>query len=142
MDYQVWKDQAPADTKLLFQSVERVVSALEHKVGAVVTDRGFASAANSQDLKDCDIFDATCPRNPEEVKARMKEKRFSDLQRRRAQTEGRISILKQQFFGRPMRAKGFANRELAVAWSVLTHNLWKLARMRKKKKKEALLQVA
>jgi hypothetical protein len=57
------------------------------------------------------------------------------LQRRRAQTEARISILKQGFLGRPMRAQGFAHRELALAWGVLTHNLWMLARMRKTRKK-------
>jgi hypothetical protein len=141
LDYQVWKNQAPADVNLLVESVERVVIALGRKMGAVVTDRGFASAANSRGLKECEIFDATCPRNPQELKARMKEERFSDLQRRRCQTEGRISILKHQFFGRPMRAKGFTHRELAVAWSVLTHNLWKFARLRKRKK-EALLQAA
>ncbi len=32
-----------------------------------------------------------------------------------------------------MRAKGFAHRELALAWGVLTHNLWMLARMSKTK---------
>src|SRR6266404_5763956 len=35
------------------------------------------------------------------------------------------------FLGTPMRAKGFANRELALAWGVLTHNLWMFARMKK-----------
>jgi hypothetical protein len=38
------------------------------------------------------------------------------LQRRRAQTEARISILKQCFLGRPMRAKGSDHRKLALAW--------------------------
>lgn len=141
LDYQVWREQAPADVNLLVESVERVVRTLGRRMGAVVTDRGFASAANSRGLKECEIFDATCPRQPEALKARMKEKRFSGLQRRRGQTEGRISILKQNFFGSPMRAKGFAHRELAVAWAVLTHNLWKFARLRKEKK-EALLQAA
>ena len=141
LDYQVWQEPAPADVNLLVESVERVVNTLGRKMGAVVTDRGFASAANSRGLKECEIFDATCPRQPEELKARMKEDRFSGLQRRRAQTEGRISILKHNFFGSPMRAKGFAHRELAVTWAVLTHNLWKFARLRKKKK-EALLQAA
>jgi hypothetical protein len=41
-----------------------------------------------------------------------------------------------------MRAKGFAHRELALAWGVLTHNLWMFARLRKKKKPKALLQAA
>ena len=30
-----------------------------------------------------------------------------------------------------MRAQGFAHRELALAWGVLTHNLWMLARMKR-----------
>ena len=42
----------------------------------------------------------------------------------------------------PMRAKGFAHRELALAWGVLTHNLWMLARMRKTQKKAAPLRQA
>jgi hypothetical protein len=71
----------------------------------------------------------------------MKEPRFVRMQQRRSQTEGRISILQRNFLGRPMRAKGFVHRELAVAWGVLTHNLWMLARL-KKEKKELLRQAA
>ena len=104
------------------------------QVGAVATDRGFASAANSKALADSDTFDALCPRQPAELKRKMKGQKFARLQRRRAQTEGRIAILKHGFLGRPMRAKGFAHRELALAWGVLTHNLWILARMKKTKK--------
>ena len=58
-----------------------------------------------------------------------KEEKFASLQRRRAQTEGRIGILKRGFLGHPMRAKGFEHRELALAWGVLTHDLWVLARL-------------
>ena len=72
----------------------------------------------------------------------MRSKKFARLQRRRAQTEGRISILKRAFLGRPMRAKGFDHRELALAWGVLTHNLWMLARMRKTKRKAVPLCLA
>jgi len=53
----------------------------------------------------------------------MKGKKFTRLQRRRAQTEGRIGILKQGFLGRPMRAKGFAHRKLALAWGVANTQL-------------------
>jgi hypothetical protein len=31
----------------------------------------------------------------------------------------------------PQRAKGYANRETALAWGVLTHNLWVVARMKR-----------
>jgi hypothetical protein len=74
----------------------------------------------------------------------MREAKFARLQRRRGQTEGRIGILKGGFLGRPMRAKGFAHRELALAWGVLTHNLWVFARLRKlkKAKPKVLLQAA
>lgn len=69
-----------------------------------------------------------CPRDPKKLSQRMREEKFVRLQRRRAQTEGRIGILKRGFLGRPMRAKGFKHRELALAWGVLTHDLWVLAR--------------
>ena len=50
--------------------------------------------------------------------------------KRRGQTEGRIAILKNNFLGEPLRTKGFAGRNLAVTWAVLTHNLWVIARLR------------
>ena len=69
----------------------------------------------------------------------MEEKEFAALQKRRSQTEARIGIFKNVFLGRPLRAKGFENRQRAVAWAVLTHNLWLLARM---EWKEELKQAA
>jgi hypothetical protein len=100
----------------------------------VVTDRGFASSANSAELENAGTFDALCPRSPEALQQRMKERKFRKLQKRLAQTEARIGILKANFLGQPMRAGGFENRELALGCEVLTHNLWVLARMRKVKK--------
>jgi hypothetical protein len=142
LDYEFFRESAPADNQTLFGSLVRVWEGTGHCVGAVATDRGFASAANSRALKDSGTFDALCPRSPAELRRRMKGKKFARLQRRRAQTEARISILKHGFLGRSMRAKGFAHRELALAWGVLTHNLWMLARMRKTKRKVVLLQRA
>jgi hypothetical protein len=45
-------------------------------------------------------------------------KKFGRLQPRQAKTEARIGILKHGFPGRPMRSKGFAHRELALAYSL------------------------
>jgi hypothetical protein len=135
LDYEIFREPAPADSQTLFGSLLRVWDATGRRVGAVVTDRGFASAANSQALAEGGTFDGLCPRNPAQLRQQMQGQKFARLQRRRAQTEARIGILKQGFLGRPMRAKGFAHRELALAWGVLTHNLWMLARMRKTKKK-------
>ena len=136
LDFQIFRESAPADSQLLLGSVQRVAAWAGRPVGAAATDRGFASAANRRALEAAGIFDGMCPRSPAELTAKLKGKKFARLQRRRAQTEGRIGILKQGFLGRPLRAKGFAHRELALAWGVLTHNLWKLAR-RKESQQEA-----
>lgn len=142
LDYEFFRESAPADSQLLLGSLLRVWEGTGQHVGAVVTDRGFASADNSRTLKKGGIFDGLCPRRPAELSRRVKGQKFARLQRRRAQTEGRIGILKNGFLGRPMRAKGFEHRELALAWGVLTHNLWMLARMKKMKKGSRALQKA
>jgi hypothetical protein len=139
LDYELFRESAPADCHLLFASLLRVEEALGRPVGAAVTDRGFASADNSRTLQEAGTFDGLCPRQPARLRERMLEPKFARLQRRRAQTEGRIGILKRGFLGRPLRAKGFDHRELALAWGVLTHNLWMLARMTKIKKKKKSL---
>jgi hypothetical protein len=145
LDYQMFRESAPADSQILFESLLRVREGIGVDVGTVVTDRGFFSASNSRTLREGDTFDGLCPRGPALLRERMKEERFARLQRRRAQTEARIGILKRNFLGRPMRAKGFEHRQLALAWGVLTHNLWMLSRMRKKRRKRKaalLLQAA
>jgi len=55
--------------------------------------------------------------------------KFKRLQRRRGQTEARISIVKNVFLNGRLRSKGFTHRALTVTWTVLVHNLWVLARM-------------
>lgn len=139
LDYELFRESAPADSQLVFGSLVRVLDGTGQRVGAVVTDRGFASKANSRALAEAGTYDATCPRDPHGLRERMKEARFARWQRRRAQTEARIGILKRQFLGAPLRAKGFAHRELALAWGVLTHNLWMFARLRKIKKRQTPL---
>jgi hypothetical protein len=143
LDYRLYQDQAPADAHLLFEGLIRPWEVFDRKVGGVGADRGFFSAANSRALNESETFNAVCPRKPQELKQRMKDKRFAAMQRRRSQTEARISILKRGFLVQAMRAKGFENRQLAVAWGVLTHDLWMFARLRKvKEEKQSLLQAA
>jgi hypothetical protein len=142
LDYHFFSEPAPADSQGLFESLNRVWDGTGRRVEAVVTDRGFFTRSNSQTLQAAGTYDALCPRPPAALRQRMKESKFVRLQRRRAQTEGRIGILKNGFLGRPLRAKGVVHRELALAWGVLTHNLWMLARMRKTKRKQASLRQA
>ena len=80
-------------------------------------------------LAKADLFNGLCPRDPAALTRRSKtDELFADVQGRRAQTEGRIGILKNAFLDECPRAKGFAHRQLQVAWAVLAHNLWLLAR--------------
>src|SRR5437773_10469782 len=84
---------------------------------------GFDSESNQQWLKEQKTYNGICPRSPQELKQRKNSWKFSRLQRRRSQCEGSIGIVKNNFLGRPLPSKGFANLELTVSWAVLTHNL-------------------
>ena len=77
-----------------------------------------------------DIFNAVCPRNPRLLAERLEEKEFRQAQNRRSQTEARISILSNCFCGSPMKPKGFAHRQIHMGLSILSHNLWVLARLK------------
>lgn len=130
VDWKLIKDQAPADSKMIFESLARFEKVFAGKLpGAVAGDRGFDSPANRNWLKEAEIYNGICPLSVHELRERMKEDRFAQLQRRRSQTEPRIAIFKNGFLGRPMRSKGFMYRENRVAWAVLAHNLWVIARL-------------
>lgn len=59
----------------------------------------------------------------------MKDSDFVELQQRRSQTEARLAIFKNGFLGSPLLSKGYENQNREVAWSVLAHNLWVIARL-------------
>jgi hypothetical protein len=62
LDYAIFRESAPADSQILFGSLLRVRAGTGREVGAVVTDRGFYSVANSRTLREGDTFGALCPR--------------------------------------------------------------------------------
>ncbi|MCC5025834.1 MAG: hypothetical protein J6386_24970 [Candidatus Synoicihabitans palmerolidicus] len=79
-------------------------------------------------MAETDIYDATCP--PRSAAAATAH---AGAAVRGAPTSpgfdgGRIAIIKQRQ-GKRLRARGFTNRYLAVAWSILGHNLWLIARL-------------
>ena len=125
-----------ADTKMLDRSLERLAGGGQdrtpRKIGG---DRGFDSRANRGKLEGKGIYNGLCRRDPRDLKKRMKESEFADLQQRRSQTEARISIFKNNFLGAPLKSKGYRHQNLEVVWSVLTHNLWVLARLPKRAKR-------
>jgi hypothetical protein len=129
VDYQLLKEN-PSETSLLAPSVERLVAAMKLPVKAVFTDRGIASKSNRKLLEDNGIKSGLCPRSAPELTERMAtDPAFRSGQKRRASTEGRIGILKETFGRNPLKSKGFEHREKAVGGAVLSHNLWKVAKL-------------
>jgi hypothetical protein len=130
IDWELHRESAPADSALLPRSVGRMEEVYGPTLKAVGADRGFDSQTNQVGLAGEQIYNGVCPRSPRQLQKRNGSWKFKRLQRRRAQTEGRVGIVKNVFLGGRMRSKGFAHRELTVTWTVLVHNLWVLARMR------------
>lgn len=133
--YKLYED-APGDSALVKPAVQRLVVeqgfAIKHAWG----DRGLASKSNKKMLESLGIRDGLCPRGVAELAKRPDEEPgFRAGLKRRAGTEARIGIFKNVFMGRPSPAKGFAHRELAVGWVVLTHNLWVVARLAEAEKR-------
>ena len=142
VDWELFAESAPADARLLVRSLERTQANLGVKMKLLGADRGFDSQSNQQALRRRRVYNALCPRNPRQLKERKRSWKFKAAQRRRAQTEGRIGILKENFFGNPLRRKGFAHRHLAVTWGVLTHNLWVIATLVREQAQEPKAEAA
>lgn len=126
-DWILVRDIDSGDAAMLKPSLERFKTVFGEFPSRVGADRGFACKANHQYLEQNNIVDAICPKDPRNLQQKMTVPLFRRTQRRRAQTEGRIAVLKNVFLKQPFRSKGFTHREMALAWAVLAHNLWLLA---------------
>jgi hypothetical protein len=129
LHHELLREQSPGDAKWLSNELEMILEAGGESLCGLAGDRGFASWSNHKKLESMEIFDGLCPRDPRRLENRLKnDEVFAAAQRRRGQTEGRVGILKNNFLDGIPRAKGFENRCLQVAWAVLAHNLWVVAR--------------
>ncbi|MCP4342861.1 MAG: hypothetical protein GY799_29260 [Desulfobulbaceae bacterium] len=137
MDWKFYREQAPADTKMLKESHKRIKNRVGVKVQLMAGDRGFDSEANQKHMESNDIFNAVCPRNPILLAQRLQEDKFREAQNRRSQTEARIAILSHCFCGATMKQKGFDHRHIHMGMSILSHNLWVLGRLKIKQEKES-----
>jgi len=128
VDWKLYEASAPADPKMTLESIQRMTeSSVEIK--SVAGDRGCDAAKTRKLLDQNNIANNVCPRNPHELIQKLESKEFKFHQNRRSQTEGRIGIFKNQFVGSPIKNKKFEYKKLSVAWAVLAHNLWVLARL-------------
>ena len=128
VDFKLYKKSAPGVVKQLDESLDRL-AAKEISIKSLAADRGFDGPTTRNRLAAEKIYNAICPRSREELKKRRKESDFVLLQKRRAQTEGRIAIVRNGFVGNPASGKSFDQRERDLSWAVFAHNLWALARL-------------
>jgi hypothetical protein len=129
VDCQLYQDN-PSDSALVKPAIERPIDQQQHPVAKVWGDRGLASKPNATLLENGGIGNGLCPRNVIEPAEKLNnEEGYREGLKRRAATEGRIGICKNVFRGRPLLAKGFEHRELAVGRAVITHNLCAVARL-------------
>ena len=133
LDWRFFKDQPPADSNLLQESLENI-SVRYGPVESFGGDRGFDSPTSREYLDDASIFNAVARRSVKALCEQLKDKEFVKHQKRRAQTEGRISTVKHTYFKRVFRQRGFENKERSVNWGILAHNLCVLFRIKKEDK--------
>jgi len=129
LDWELYKEKASSDSQLLKQSLERIDTYYSYRPVSVTTDRGFDSVTNRLYLDEAGIENDICPKSVPALQEKMRQASFRENQKRRGQTEGRIGILKNRFLGNPLKSKGFASRQMSVAWAILAHNLWVIARL-------------
>ena len=118
-----------SDKDLLLDAMIRWRVAYGTAIHTVVADRGFDGRVTRQAVDEAGLTNGLCPRSPRQLTQRLTEPSFRAQQRRRAQTEGRIAIVKQTFLGGRLQTKGHPHHDQEVAWTILAHNLWVLARL-------------
>ena len=130
IDWKLYRDPVADNAPKPFaECVDRLVETTGGKLEQLWTDRGMESAKNVAQLRAAGIGNGICPKSPDILRERMADEDYAAGQRRRASTEGRIGLMKNNFLGSAMRNKGFESRNRAVGWGVLGHNLWVLGRL-------------
>jgi len=142
LDYKLYKDYPPADDEQLLDSLRRQKQAMTgEKTLGVVGDRQFSTKKVAKALEEAGAEDWNCPRNPSVLMERQGDPMFKAAQKRRAGTEARIAIIKNNG-GRVWRSKSFHNRSIEVGFAALGHNLQWLARAAVKQEAGQLAQAA
>jgi IS5 family transposase len=128
--YDVLKEN-PSDTGLLKPAVRGHRRLFRKRLKAVAADRGFYSRANEEWLKGS-VKQVSIPARGKVSKERRKEQKqpwFRRLQRFRAGSEGRISLLKRKFGLDRSLMRGILGTEIWVGQGIFAHNLCQAARI-------------
>jgi hypothetical protein len=127
IDWELFSEKGMSDSDLAEPTINRIEERYG-KINSVCADRGFGNIKLDSFLKEKNIYNGVCPKSPNLLKERLKEKQFSKLQTRRSQTEARIGIFSNVFLGKPLRSRITEYKRHTINWCVLTHNLWVIAR--------------
>jgi IS5 family transposase len=125
-------EENPADATLLKTGVKGHRRLFRKRLQSVATDRGFYSQANEDWLKQGGVKQVSIPvRGKVSRQRRMEQKQpwFRRLQRFRAGSEGRISLLKRVFRLDRSLMRGNQGTEIWVGQGIFAHNLWQAARI-------------
>ena len=127
VDWQLYNGDAD-DVTLTEECVQRIVDR-GLKVNSVTGDKGCDGPRSRRILVKYDIENRICARSVKRFQEQMSEEVFKKSQKRRARTEARIAIAKNNFIGNPIKNKEFLNKQKHTAWSILAHNLWLVGRL-------------
>jgi IS5 family transposase len=125
-------EENPADVTLLKTGVKGHRRLFRKRLRAVATDRAFYSQANEEWLKESGVKQVSIPvRGKANRERRMEQKQpwFRRLQRFRAGSEGRISLLKRVFGLDRSLMRGNQGAQIWVGQGIFAHNLWQAARI-------------
>ena len=126
---------SPGDAKLLIGGLEDIIKKFGNSaIESICGDRGCdskeigKSLAKIKETLGLDILNAVASKNVHKLIEQLKNENIALHLKRRGSTEARIAIVKG-ITNNPMRQKGIANRRTHFAWAILTHNIFKAARM-------------
>jgi IS5 family transposase len=125
-------EENPADATLLTTAVRGHRRLFRRRLKAVAADRGFYSKANEARLKESGVKQISIPvrgKVSRERRLEQKQSWFKRLQRFRAGSEGRISLLKRVFGLERSLMRGNQGAEIWVGQGIFAHNLWQAARI-------------
>jgi IS5 family transposase len=133
-DYQVLQGN-PSDSTLLIPALERHKERFGRAPHTAATDRGYWSAKNEKQAHALGVKRVSIPARGKLSKTRLRIQRsrwFRRAQRWRANGEGRIGTLKNNYGLDRCMYKGEEAMERWVGWCVFAHNLVMVARSLKK----------
>ncbi len=126
---------SPGDAKLIIKSLDNILNNYGlTTVESICGDRGCDSKDTSKAIAEInekhglDILNAIASKNVHKLMEQLKDENIREALKRRSSTEARIALLKI-ITNNPMRQKGIANRRTHFSWAILSHNIFKAARM-------------